>query len=195
MLTSMNGEPCRPPPRPAYHRWLRRAGVQGSTRVSEVAVESDRTTILSRIIRSRLSYDGTVTGAPIFVILKTGLPDRTGSVWKAGRQEVAFYSEVAAAMAPRLVPRCFEAHWEATTDEWHLLLEDLTDTHVIATIWPLPPTPEQCEQHHATPAPASMRHGGTIRVSASRWEPGATQRPGSILQDLAEHSRASPTAR
>jgi hypothetical protein len=48
-------------------------------------------------------------------------------------------------MPVRLVPRCFEAHWDADTNAWRLLLEDLTDTHVIATTWPLPPTMEQCE--------------------------------------------------
>jgi len=31
------------------------------------------------------------------------------------------------------------------TSAWHLLLEDLTDSHFIATEWPLPPTLEQCE--------------------------------------------------
>ena len=93
MLTGMNGDHL-PAAASAGHiaDALRRAGVPGSTRVREVAVESDRPTILSRIIRLRLSYDGTVTGAPNSVILKTGLPDRIGSGWKAGLQEVAFYS-------------------------------------------------------------------------------------------------------
>ena len=31
------------------------------------------------------------------------------------------------------------------TKDWHLILEDLTDSHVIGTTWPLPPTTEQCE--------------------------------------------------
>jgi len=48
-------------------------------------------------------------------------------------------------MSTRLVPRCFEAVWDTDTKAWHLLLEDLTDSHVIATTWPLPPTMEQCE--------------------------------------------------
>jgi hypothetical protein len=33
----------------------------------------------------------------------------------------------------------FEAHWEAETETWRLLLEDLTESHYIATVWPLPP--------------------------------------------------------
>jgi hypothetical protein len=38
----------------------------------------------------------------------------------------------------------FEAHWDTETETWRLLLEDLTETHYIATTWPLPPTMEQC---------------------------------------------------
>ena len=48
-------------------------------------------------------------------------------------------------MSARLVPRCFEALWDSDTKAWHLLLEDLTDSHAIATAWPLPPTLAQCE--------------------------------------------------
>ena len=59
MLTGMTGDTCRPPPRPRIspRRFAARACL-ASTRVREVAVESDRTTILSRIIRLRLGYDG-----------------------------------------------------------------------------------------------------------------------------------------
>jgi hypothetical protein len=125
---------------------LRRCGALGEGRVCNVVVESSRPTILSQITRLRLTYDGAATAAPPTVILKTGLPDRVGdATWDAGRQEVEFYTVVGAAMSSRLVPRCFEAVWEADTRAWHLLLEDLTDSHVIATTWPLPPTVEQCE--------------------------------------------------
>ena len=124
---------------------LRRSGVLGGGRVCDVAVDSARDTILSRITRLRLTYDGDADTAPKSLLLKTGLPDRAKSGWNAGRQEVAFYAQVAAAMRTRLTPRCFDAHWDEEKNAWHLLLEDLTDTHVIATTWPLPPTFEQCQ--------------------------------------------------
>jgi len=124
---------------------LRRCGVLGEGRVRDVVVESSRPTLLSRIIRLRLTYDDAL-GAPGSLILKTGLPDRAGELSEAGRREVEFYTQVAAVMPAGLVPRCFEAAWEPDTKTWHLLLEDLTDTHVIATAWPLPPTMEQCRR-------------------------------------------------
>lgn len=124
---------------------LHRSGALGDGRVSNVMVESSRPTVLSRIIRLRLTYDGTAGDAPTAVVLKTGLPNRTDMTWNAGRQEVAFYTEVANAMTTRLVPRCFEAAWDEVTNGWHLLLEDLTESHIIATRWPLPPSTTQCE--------------------------------------------------
>jgi hypothetical protein len=124
---------------------LRRCGALRDGVVSGIAVESSRATLLSRIIRLRLLYDGDAGGAPGSVIVKTGLPERSGGGWNAGRQEVAFYRDIAAAMPSRLVLRCFEASFDADTTAWHLLLEDLTDSHATAATWPLPPTTRQCE--------------------------------------------------
>jgi hypothetical protein len=125
---------------------LRRSGTLGDGRVDQVVIESSRATILSKIFRLRLTYDGESMDSPTTLILKTGYPDRLGDAnWDAGRQEVAFYNEVAAIKPGRHLLRCYEAAWDVGTRAWHLLLEDLTDTHFIATAWPLPPTAEQCE--------------------------------------------------
>mgnify|MGYP003694226113 CR=1 FL=1 len=125
---------------------LRRSGTLGDGRVCNVVVESARATVLSRILRLSLTYEAAAAGAPSSIILKTGHPERAGGAWYAGRQEVAFYDQVASAMPAGLVPRCFEAFYDVDTRDGYLLLEDLTDSHVIATAWPLPPTMEQCER-------------------------------------------------
>jgi hypothetical protein len=124
---------------------LRRSGVLGEGRVTDVAVEKSFATILSHIFRLRLTYDGAAAGSPGSLILKAGLLDRPGGPWKAGLHEVAFYTQVASATPARFVPRCFDAQGDADTGAWHLLLEDLTDSHLVATQWPLPPTFAQCE--------------------------------------------------
>src|SRR5215470_6279170 len=87
---------------------LRRSGVLGDGRVRDITVESSRATLVSRIVRLRLAYDG-AADAPSSIILKTGLPDGPGNLWNSGRQEVAFYTQVAPAISGRVVPRCFEA--------------------------------------------------------------------------------------
>ncbi len=125
---------------------LRRDGVIGDGWVRDVAVESTRSTILSQITRLRLSCEG-ASDSPTHLFLKTAHPNRNvgGAEEEAARQEVAFYSHVAPLTAARLVPHCFEAHWDEDPKAWRILLEDLSDSHVIATQWPLPPTVQQCE--------------------------------------------------
>lgn len=125
---------------------LQRSGVLGeSARVSAVEAEKPRSTILSRIVRLNLAYEGEAGSAPRTLIFKTGLPERLTGGWNAGRQEVEFHREVASATPRGLLPRCFEAEWDAETNHWRLLLEDLGETHKIVTAWPLPPTFSECE--------------------------------------------------
>ena len=109
---------------------LRKAGVLGEASVRDVAIERCYDTVLSHICRLTLSYDGGAAGAPEFLILKTGYcASRPGGpAWKAGRQEVAFYTRSGRVTPAQLVPRCYDAHWNAETNAWHLLLEDLTAT-------------------------------------------------------------------
>jgi hypothetical protein len=149
---------------------LRGAGVLGAGEVRDVAVVGERPTLLSRIVRLRIGYAGP-TDAPTALVLKTGLADRPESLAEGGRREVEFYREVAAAMATPPVPRCFEAHWDADPKAWHLVLEDLTDSHFIATTWPLPPTREQCERILGALARfhAGWWDHARLGVSVGRW--------------------------
>ena len=125
---------------------LRRCGVMNeSGRVADVVVEKSFPTLLSQFLRLRLTYEGTQAEAPGSVMLKTDLPGRPGGAWESGRREVAFYNEVAPSSPTGLLPRCFDARWQEGSG-WHLLLEDLTDTHFVATQWPLPPSMAQCER-------------------------------------------------
>jgi Ecdysteroid kinase-like family len=124
---------------------LKRCGVLSAGRVNAVEATSTRSTVLSRIVRLELAYEGEARSAPRTLIFKTGLPERLTGEWNGGRQEVEFYRKVAAETPPGLLPRCFEAEWDAETNHWRLLLEDLGETHKIVTAWPLPPTFNECE--------------------------------------------------
>ena len=74
---------------------LRRSGTLRDGRVCNVVVENSKSTVLSRIVRLCLFYAGAASGAPGSLILKTGVPERVGAQWNSGRQEVAFYMQVA----------------------------------------------------------------------------------------------------
>jgi hypothetical protein len=115
------------------------------TPVSAVEVVASFPTVLSYIFRLRLAFDGDAGSAPQSLILKAGLIDRPGGPWRPGQREVAFYREIASEMPGGSLLRCFDTGADAETGAWHLLLEDLSDTHRIATQWPLPPTHQQCE--------------------------------------------------
>jgi hypothetical protein len=121
---------------------LRRAGVLDGGRVTQARVVHSFPTLLSQFHRLKLDYEG--ADGPRHLYLKTDLPGRPTTSWDSGRREVAFYTTVAPATPPGLLPRCYEADFSSDS-AWHLLLEDLTDTHAIATQWPLPPTVAQAE--------------------------------------------------
>ena len=123
---------------------LEKAGVLGNRHVHDVSIISDRPTLMSRIIRLRLTYDGPANALPGSLIVKTGRPEQPGNEWSGGHKQVAFYRDVAPSLPPGLVPRCFDAHHADAATPWHLVLEDLTDTHVLPTEWPLPPSEAQC---------------------------------------------------
>jgi hypothetical protein len=116
-------------------------------RVVSVEAEAPRDQLLSRVVRLRLDYEGAAAAAPRSLILKIALPGPgiTGP-YVQGEREVAFYGKIAPATPAGLVPRCFDAAWQAETRQWHLLLEDLTDTHEIATPWPMPPDEKMCRR-------------------------------------------------
>jgi Ecdysteroid kinase-like family len=125
---------------------LERAGVLGDRHVQDVTIISDRPTLISRITRVRLTYDDPASALSGSLIVKTGLPERPETEWGNGHQEVAFYRDVAPSLPAGLVPRCFAAHYTDATTPWHLVLEDLTETHAVATEWPLPPSEAQCRK-------------------------------------------------
>lgn len=151
---------------------LRKSGVLADGHVGDVTVERSFNTVLSQIFRLRLSYKGGADGAPDTVILKTVIPARAQTFWHAGLKEVAFYNDVASAMNEHLVPRCYEAVYGADTKAWHLLLEDLTDSHSVATAWPLPPTLGQCEQIMRTRARfhAAWWDDSRLGVTVGTWQ-------------------------
>ena len=124
---------------------LRSAGVLPEGRVTSVRSVHSFPTVLSHLHRLKLEYEGAVVLAPRHLYLKTGLPRGPGATMDSGRREVAFYTTVAPATPPGLLPRCFDAQARPDGASWHLLLEDLTDTHFIATQWPLPPTVAETE--------------------------------------------------
>jgi thiamine kinase-like enzyme len=125
---------------------LRRSGAVDGARVCNVAVMRSIEKQRSLTLRLHLDYEGPADEAPSSLILKMGGYDDGGRPLYANEREVAFYRYIAPALPARVVPHCFEAVDVTDTTAWHLLLEDLTDSHFQAAAWPLPPTLKECER-------------------------------------------------
>jgi len=82
---------------------LRRSGVLGDRCLTDVVVESDRPTLMSRILRLRLSYDQAEPRAPLTVIVKTDRGDGASAAWNGGQKEVAFYTQVVPVLGSVLI--------------------------------------------------------------------------------------------
>jgi len=136
---------------------LRRNGVLSAGRVRDVTTDTPTDTLVSRIVRLRLAYEGLAEKAPATLILKIRKP---GMLDPTEAREVQFYNAVAPATPAGLLLRCFDAEHSPQADSWHLLLEDVTDSHRIATKWPIPPTEPQCR----------MIVGVLARFHAAWWD-------------------------
>jgi hypothetical protein len=100
----MSGMPEVPPQATADRLTvlLRRAGVLGRGEVVDVAVESSRDTLISRISRLRLTYDG--DEGPSHVFFKTSAERADATFRELGRKEATFYELVATATPTGLLP-------------------------------------------------------------------------------------------
>lgn len=163
---------------------LLKSKLLGQSRLTEVSVEASYATVLSHIFRLRLIFADTACEAPITLILKAGLAERAGGPWVGGKREVAFYQDLAPSMPAGIVPYCFDAEWDSGTGTWHLLLEDLTDSHVTATHWPIPPTFGQCEAIVRTHA----------RSQAAWWDDSRLGVTIGTWQDAQAHEKATEVA-
>lgn len=150
---------------------LRRSGALVHGRVCNVEVKSSLAKLRSLTFRLRLTYQEPAEDGPSTVIFKTGHVDGAGRSPYTNHHEIEFYRDIAPALPERLVPRCFETVEATDTNAWHLLLEDLTDSHFIATEWPLPPTTAQCEAIVRAQARlhAALWDDPRLGVSVGRW--------------------------
>jgi hypothetical protein len=151
---------------------FRASGVLGAASVSHVAaMAAPFKKLRSHTFRLSLTYEGEAAGAPSSIILKMGHLDEAGRTAYRNVNEIAFYRDVAPALPKGRVLHCFEA--VAATDDrtWHLLLEDLTDTHFVATEWPLPPMMTHCEEMVRTLAlvHAAWWDDPRLGVTIGRW--------------------------
>jgi thiamine kinase-like enzyme len=124
---------------------LRANGVLPRGRVIAVEANERRTTLVSTIAVLRVEYSADAPAeAPTRLFLKATRGGLDPDLRSVGEREVAFYRHAAPLMPRGPLSRCYDAEFIDGT--FHLLLEDLSETHAIITGWPLPPSDEACER-------------------------------------------------
>jgi hypothetical protein len=141
---------------------LRGSGVLPRGRVIAVDAGERRSTIVSTIAPLRVEYSSDAPdGAPTRLFLKA-----TPGLQSVGEREVAFYRHAAPLMRGGPIPRCYDA--EFIDGNFHLLLEDLSQSHTIIT-------PGRCRRvmrrasASSTRGPGFTRSGGVTRASVVAW--------------------------
>jgi hypothetical protein len=127
-------------------RTLRRAGVLADGEVCNVEILGAADHMVSQAFRLRLQYRGAAPDAPIRLFLKVPTGQRPTLPGSDLPKEIAFYAHVPRSSASGWVPRCFEAQWNSAGGQSHILLEDLAESHITATTWPIAPELAQCER-------------------------------------------------
>lgn len=104
-------------------------------------------TFTSTLVRFAVRYSADAPpSAPEHFLLKMSRPEAHSDVLAdLGRPEVTFYSTIAPAMNDSPAVACYHALYVPGTQQFHLLLADLSETHE-QTEWPLPGTYETCIQ-------------------------------------------------
>jgi aminoglycoside/choline kinase family phosphotransferase len=123
---------------------LRRAGTLPGGRVRRLKLLGRQRTAGGSLARCAVEYSkGAPSDLPRRLLVKLPRPDRPVELLDGmGRKEVAFYRDVAPTLSGVPVPRCLAAD-RVAAGQWHLVLEDLSDTHT-QTQWPVPPAEDAC---------------------------------------------------
>src|SRR5262245_8959226 len=141
MVTAGSDDPSRD----ALTERLRAAGALPTGRVVAVHPGTAHPTLVSRVRSYRVEYSPDAPPhAPTRLIVKNAGAGSDPILPRSGEQEATFYRQAAPLTPAGLLPRCYDA--QVTEVGVRLLLEDLSETHMIVTVWPVPPTLEVCER-------------------------------------------------
>jgi hypothetical protein len=125
---------------------LRASGALPFGRVTAIHSEERRTMLVSTIMPLRVEYSPDAPGeAPTRLLLKSSRDGLDAGLQSLlGEREVAFYTQAAPLMPGGPFLHCYDS--ECSSGRFHLLLEDLSETHMVVTQWPLPPRAEACKR-------------------------------------------------
>ena len=123
---------------------LRKSGCLDQGHVTSVRKWGMNLTLVSQVVHLEIDFSqGVSRDNPSRLFLKMTKPDLQEELVGMGEREVKFYTKIATKINHRSLLRCYEAAYDDQEKRFHLLLEDLAQTH-FQTSWPLPPTQDNC---------------------------------------------------
>jgi hypothetical protein len=142
-------------------RLLRDRGVIDRGTVTAVSVRTSRSTSVSDLVWLEVQYSAnSPDSAPARLLLKVSKPSHDPEqLSKFAKNENEFYTRLAPGMVDPPLVRCYDAVYAPETGRSHILMDDLSETH-LQPEWPVPPSRAHCEQ-----AVDCLAH-----VHASWWE-------------------------
>ena len=124
---------------------LRKSGCLPQGHVTKVRQGKEFQTPVSQVVHLEIDYSPNESiAAPSRLFLKMTKPNLQEELVGIGEKEVTFYRTLAARINPSSLVRCFDAVYDEQERQFHLLLEDLSETHT-QTEWPIPPIRHHCE--------------------------------------------------
>ena len=110
---------------------LRRNGVLARGHVTNITLQSRKELFVSVVARLEVTYTTEAdASAPRLLFFKTPSPQEPSrGSREEPPEEIVFYRRVATEMPDVPLARCFDAAYSTTSGRWHLLLEDLSETH------------------------------------------------------------------
>ncbi len=166
-------------------RWLRGAGTLPRGTVTDLHIELEFETTISKLVFLTVAYSAEAgADLPRRLVVKSPLIQPTPPTLSDGTSEVQFYRQLASSIGTPPLVRCLAAIEDGNTGT--IVLEDLRDTHDHPP-WPLPPSRAHCE----------LAVDALARVHAQWWqaptlghEIGKLHTPESLttmVQDIASH--------
>jgi len=125
--------------------WLNKTlGFDGASVVS-CRVTQQLDTVTTWVGRVCLDYGVAAPGKPRSIFVKLPKPDERQELKKLWAREVLFYSQIARLIPAHCIPECHAAIHEQETDDFCIVLEDLSETH-FQTEYPVPPSLSWCRR-------------------------------------------------
>jgi len=130
--------------------WLtnifKKKGYLSNGKVTKINKRNSQETFTSYVhfLELNFSNDAQTEGASPEIVIK--IPKSVNMAKLVGIREVKFYSIVAETMNEMPIPTCYDAVFSEETGGSHIILDDLSKTHIDLKYAPIPPSKRYCER-------------------------------------------------